>query len=63
MTEDTRMLGEIKIKIDDQSIPSSSSKRESKSSKMKTFSYIDLPLIIDENSRMDSNKQFSMQSK
>lgn len=59
MTEDTCILGEIKSKIDyanslDQA---SSSIKESRSSKVKTFSNIDLPLIVDENSRPDSAKQ------
>jgi hypothetical protein len=57
MTEDTRLLGEIKIKVDDvNSQDHSSSVKESKSSKTKTFSNIDLPLMIDENSRLDSTK-------
>ncbi len=60
MTEDTRLLGEIKSKVDDvNSQDHSSSIKKSISSKTKTFSNIDLPLIIDENSRLDSTKNFS----
>lgn len=58
MTEDTRTLGDIKSKIDDaNSIDQVSySIKDSRSSKAKTFSNIDLPLIVDENSRLDSTK-------
>lgn len=59
MTEDTRLLGEIKSKVDDVNSQDHSSSIKKSISKTKTFSNIDLPLIIDENSRLDSTKNFS----
>ena len=53
MTEDTRTLGEIKSQIEANE-QESSPKKESRSSKTKTYSQIDLPMIIDENSRVES---------